>query len=244
MCNTGFGKHNWQSVGSIDRTITMGIVRILMYFLVAVACCACAAPAKDLFPPGDNAPVKQIYLVSHGWHAGIVLRRADIPAGLWPQNVNFPDAEFLEVGWGDKQYYQTPGAHVGIALRAVLWPTSSVLHIVGFNGAVKAYYSSSEIIEIKLSEPGFELLSRYIAASFARDESGQALPLGRGLYGNSRFYLSRESYHLFNTCNVWTARALRAASVPITPSFSITVEQLMAQAQTFGEVVRSKPTTP
>jgi len=222
----------------------MGIVRNLMHFFVVVACCACAAPVRDLFPPGDDASAKAIYLVSHGWHAGIVLRRADIPADLWPENVDFPYAEFLEVGWGDKQYYQTPDAHPGTTLRAALWPTSSVLHIVGFNGAVTAYYSSSEIIEIKLGEPGFELLSRYIAASFARDESGQALPLGRGLYGNSRFYLSRESYHLFNTCNVWTARALRAASVPITPSFSITVEQLMAQAQTFGEVVRSKPTTP
>jgi uncharacterized protein (TIGR02117 family) len=222
----------------------MSIVRILMRFFVVVACCACAAPVKDLFPPGDNESTKPIYLVSHGWHAGIVLRRADIPADLWPENVDFPYAEFLEVGWGDKQYYQTPDAHFGITLRAALWPTSSVLHIVGFSGAVTAYYSSSEIIEIKLGEPGFEHLSRYIAASFARDASGQALPLGRGLYGNSRFYLSHESYHLFNTCNVWTARALRAASVPITPSFSITVEQLMAQAQTFGEVVRSKQAAP
>ena len=119
-----------------------------------------------------------------------------------------------------------------------------MLHIVGFNGAVTAYYSSSEIIEIKLGEPGFERLSRYIAASFALDGSGQALPLGHGLYGNSRFYLSRESYHLLNTCNVWTARALRAAGLPVTPSSSITVEQLMAQAQTFGKVVRSKPATP
>ncbi len=221
----------------------MGIVRILMYLSVAVACCACAAPVKDLYPPGDNASTKAIYLVSHGWHAGIVFRRADIPGNLWPENVNFPYAEFLEVGWGDKQYYQTPDAHFGVTLRAALWPTPSVLHIVGFNGAVTAYYSSSEIIEIKLSEPGFELLSRYIAESFARNESGQALPLGHGLYGNSLFYQSRESYHLFNTCNVWTARALRAASVPITPSFSITVEQLMAQAQTFGELVQSKPAT-
>jgi uncharacterized protein (TIGR02117 family) len=222
----------------------MGIVRILMHFFLVVACCACAAPVKDLFPPGDNASTKPIYLVSHGWHAGIVLRRTDIPADRWPENVDFPYAEFLEVGWGDKQYYQTPDAHFGITLRAALWPTSSVLHIVGFSGAVTAYYSSSEIIEIKLGEPGFELLSRYIAASFARDEGGQARPLGRGLYGNSRFYLSRESYHLFNTCNVWTARALRAASVPITHSFSITVEQLMAQAQMFGEVVQSKPAAP
>ena len=174
----------------------------------------------------------------------MVLRRADIQADLWPENVDFPYAEFFEVGWGDKQYYQTPDAHFGIILRAALWPTPSVLHIVGFSGAVTAYFPLSEIIEFKLSEPGFELLSLYIAESFSRDETGQALSLGRGLYGNSRFYLSRESYHLFNTCNVWTARALSAAGVPITPPFSITVEQLMAQAQTFGEVVRSKPATP
>jgi uncharacterized protein (TIGR02117 family) len=222
----------------------MGIARILLHFFLVAACCACAAPVKGLFPLVDNASTKTIYLVSHGWHAGMVLRRADIPADLWPENVNFPYTEFLEVGWGDKQYYQTPDAHFGMTLRAALWPTSSVLHIVGFSGAVTAYYSSSEIIEIKLGEPGFERLSRYIAASFARDESGQALPLGRGLYGNSRFYLSHESYHLLNTCNAWTARALRAAGVPITPSFSITVDQLMAQAQTFGEVVQSKPAAP
>jgi uncharacterized protein (TIGR02117 family) len=222
----------------------MGIVRILMHLFVVVTFCACAAPVRDLFPPGDDASAKAIYLVSHGWHAGIVLRRADIPADLWPENAVFPYAEFIEVGWGDKQYYQTPDAHFGIALRALLWPTPSVLHIVGFNGAVTEYFPSSEIIEIKLGEPGFELLLHYIAASFMRDDSGQAQPIGPGLYGNSRFYLSRESYHLFNTCNVWTARALRAAGVPITPSFSITVEQLMAQAQNLGELVRSKPATP
>ncbi|MEH6825514.1 MAG: DUF2459 domain-containing protein [Motiliproteus sp.] len=222
----------------------MGIIRIFMHFLMAVACCACAAPVKNLFPPGDNASIKSIYLVSHGWHTGMVLRRADIPADIWPKNVDFPYAEFLEVGWGDKQYYQTPDAHFGITVRAALWPTSSVLHIVGFSGAVTAYFPLNDIIEIKLSEPGFERLSRHIASSFSRDETAQARPLGRGLYGNSRFYLSRESYHLFNTCNVWAARALRAAGVPITPYFSITVEQLMVQAQTFGEVVRSKPATP
>lgn len=221
-----------------------GIVRILIYILMVVACCSCAAPVKGLFPPDANAPTKSIYLVSHGWHAGIVLRSADIQAALWLKNAGFSDVEFLEVGWGDKQYYQTPDPHFGITLQAALWPTPSVLHIVGFNGAVTAYFPYSEIIELKLSESGFENLSGYISASFSRDEGGRLRPLGHGLYGNSRFYLSRETYHLFNTCNVWTARALRAAGIPITAPLSITVEQLMDQAQVFGEVVRSKPATP
>jgi len=230
--------------GSIARTFAMNIVRLLMPIFVAFICSACAASDKRLFPPIDNVATKTIYLLSHDWHAGIVLRRADMPNGIWPKDADFPSAEFIEVGWGDKQYYQTPDPHAGITLKAALWPTPSVLHLVGFSGAVTAYFPVSEIIEFKLSEPGFEQLLRYISASFARDDTGRLRPLGPGLYGDSRFYLSRETYHLFNTCNVWTAKALSAAGVPIATPLSITVEQLMTEVQPFGEVIQSKPVTP
>ena len=82
-------------------------------------------------------------------------------------------------------------------------------------------------------------LSGTIAASFATDETGNITSLGPGLYGNSRFYLSRETYHLFKTCNVWTARVLRAAGLPMTPAGAISVENLMSQARKFGMVVQS-----
>ena len=92
-----------------------------------------------------------------------------------------------------------------------------------------------------MSSADFEHLSRTIVASFARDEAGNAKSVGPGLYGNSRFYLSVETYHLFNTCNVWTAKALRAAGLPITPATVIWVESLMSQARMLGTVVQSGP---
>jgi uncharacterized protein (TIGR02117 family) len=190
---------------------------------------------------GASEPRKTIYLVSHGWHAGIVLQRAEIPDSVWPAPGDFSNAQYLEVGWGDMDFYQTPDPHMGLIIKAALLPTASVLHIVGFSGTVPAYFPFSEIIRIELSAAGFEHLARTIAASFARDEAGHAKSLGPGLYGNSRFYLSRESYHLFNTCNVWTARALRAAGLPITPARAITVESLMSQVRKFGMVVQSGP---
>ena len=182
-----------------------------------------------------------VYLVSHGWHAGIVLGRAEIPDNVWPAAGDLPDAQYLEVGWGDMDYYQTPDPHMGLIIKAALLPTASVLHIVAFSGPVQAYFPYSEIIRIELSSAGFEHLSRTIAASFATDEAGNITSLGHGLYGNSRFYLSRESYHLFNTCNVWTARVLRAAGLPITPATATRVESLMSQARNFGIVVQSGP---
>ena len=56
-----------------------------------------------------------------------------------------------------------------------------------------------------------------------------AAALGPGLYGDSRFYPAWESFHLFRTCNVWTAQALRAAGLPFRDS--ITMEGLMAQGR-------------
>jgi uncharacterized protein (TIGR02117 family) len=216
------------------------MIRIWILFL-AVSCCTCAAPVRETLAPSESEPRKTIYLVNHGWHAGIVLRRADIPDNIWPKLGNFPDMEYLEVGWGDMDYYQIPDSHLGFILKAALLPTASVLHIVGFNGHVPAYFPFSEIIRIELSSAGFELLSRTIASSFALDKAGNTTSPSPGLYGNSRFYLSRETYHLFNTCNVWTARALRTAGLPITPATATSVGNLMSQARKLGVVVQSEP---
>ena len=214
------------------------MIRIWL-LLLAVSSSACAVSVRETLAPVESEPRKTIYLVSHGRHAGIVLGRAEIPDNVWPAAGDFPDAQYLEVGWGDMDYYKTPDPHMGLIIKAALLPTASVLHIVAFSGPVQAYFPYSEIIRIELTSAGFEHLSRTIAASFATDEAGNITSLGHGLYGNSRFYLSRESYHLFNTCNVWTARALRAAGLPITPATATRVENLMSQVRNFGIVVQS-----
>lgn len=221
-------------------TAVMSRIRIWVLFLIA-SCGACTTTVREAPALGESEPRKTIYLVSHGWHAGIVLGRDEIPGNAWPAPGDFPDTQYLEVGWGDMDYYKTADPHIGFTIKAALLPTASVLHIVAFSGPVQAYFPYSEIIRIELSSAGFEHLSRAIAASFATDEAGNITSLGHGLYGNSRFYLSRESYHLFNTCNVWTARALRAAGLPVTPATATEVESLMSQARNFGIVVQSGP---
>ena len=223
--------------------IRVGSIHAFMV-LMSVLLVACAAPPKGLFPPDPHEPIRTIYLVSHGWHAGIVVRRADIPPGIWPQHNDFPEAEYLEVGWGDKDYYMTPQPHLGITLKAGLLPSASVLHIVGFRGTVTHFFPHSEVIRIDLSGAGFERLCANLASSYAENEAGHSQPLGPSLYGDGQFYLSRETYHAFNTCNVWSARALRAAGCPITPAFTLTVDTLMARAAQLGTVIQARPVEP
>jgi uncharacterized protein (TIGR02117 family) len=215
----------------------MAMARVMVFFLL-IACGACTVPVRENPATQEEGPDVPIYLVSHGWHAGIVVRRADIPASTWPAHRDFSDAEYLEVGWGDKTFYQALNPHFGNAVAAALLPTASVLHIFGFRGAVAESFPYSEIIEIQLPTAGMQRLARHIEASHAKDDVGNPTPLGLKFSRNRRFYLSRETYHLFNTCNVWVARALRSAGVPIKPAQAITVGGLMSQARQTGEVIQ------
>ena len=212
-------------------------IRTLAYALVllaaAIAGCASAAPSQP--SPSDRT----IYVVSHGWHTGIVIRRGDVPAGLWPEIADFPNAEYLELGWGDRDYYIAPGFDLWLATKALLWPTASVLHVVGFSGSVAENFPLSDIVELRVSPENLERLVRSMHESHAREGEAPVAPIARGLYGDSRFYPSRERFHLFNTCNVWTSRALRAAGFPIRAATAGGVVRAAAQA---GRCVRCEAT--
>jgi len=224
---------------SVGVTLNSLQSRRLLLLTICVVLVDCAAAPGPKVPVQAFAPATRVYLVNHGWHVGVVVPRAKIPEGVWPQHRFFPDAEYLEVGWGDKRYYMTPDPPLGIMLSAALFPTPSVLHIVGFSGAVDSAFPQNEIIGIDLSEDGFRRLCRYIESSYASDGDGTGQFAGPGLYRESAFFLSRESYHAFNSCNVWTARALREAGCPIVPESTFTAEQLMSRVARFGSVVRT-----
>lgn len=55
------------------------------------------------------SPDISIHVVRHGWHAGIALPRAHVPPGVLAESAHFGKAEHLEIGWGDRDFYMTPG---------------------------------------------------------------------------------------------------------------------------------------
>lgn len=215
------------------KGVFTSILLFFLVFFILAAAPGCTGRQKRI-DGLDPALGNSIYLVGHHWHAGIVVRTADIPDGVWPQHQDFADAEYLEVGWGDADFYQIDELQVRLAMKALFLPTSSVLHIVGFNGPVENYFTGSEIIEFKISEENLKELSSFIEEGYAMDENGQPIMLGPGIYGNSRFYASTQSYHLFRTCNVWSASSLRAAGIPISSWFSFTVDELIGRAARYG----------
>jgi uncharacterized protein (TIGR02117 family) len=175
-----------------------------------------------------------VWIVDHGWHTGLVVRVDDIPDGLWPERADFPGARFLEVAWGDQDFYAAPEGTLGLALRAVFASKGSVLHVVGFSAPVARYFAASEVIEVTLSRPGFEALVRFIDAAHAREAGRRATRVAPGLYGDSGFYPAGGRYSLLTTCNTWIASALRAAGCPVTPLWAATPGGVLVQVRRLG----------
>lgn len=230
--------HYADSHAVADRRRTLPGVFAVLLLLAGLAACAATpiAPAASIEAPPAS---RTLHVVGHGWHTGIVLRAADVPADAWPARGDFPDAQYLEVGWGDRDYYPAADPGAWLALKAAFWPTPGVLHVVAFNGAVEGYFGAAEVIELSVSEKGLQKLIEHVRASHELDAAGRPIQLGPGLYGRSRFYASREHFHLFKTCNVWVAAALREAGLPLTPALTISAGSLMARLRAIGRVHRA-----
>jgi hypothetical protein len=172
----------------------------------------CAAPQPSCRP---------VFIVHSAWHAAIVLRKGDIASDRVPELADFPDAQFVEFSWGDKDYFPNPDAGVFAGLKAAFWSSGSVLHLVGLSSDWQAFYAGAEIIELRLLD--------FVAKTFSRPAPADRAQSHPGLFAHSYFYPATRRFSLLRTCNGWVAEALESAGLPIAPSYVITAGQLAEQ---------------
>ncbi len=200
-------------------------------FLSVLIAGGCSFSKDWRYLPDTIDDERPIYIVSHGWHTGIVIPGDQLGTELSFLNEYFPNRLYLEFGWGDKAFYQAKEITTGIALKAALWPSESVMHIVAVPEEPHRFFKQSQIVEVKLSAKGYSLLQSYLSRSFYRGSQGEVISGHKGLYGDSLFFQATDHFHLFNTCNSWTAKALDSAGVPISTFFTLTADSVMTQAE-------------
>ena len=204
---------------------------LLVALAAGLAVTACLGPVRDLYPPQPGDDRVAVHVVRHRWHTGLVVPRDQIPPEAWPEHGRFPTARFLELGWGDRAFYQSPDAGIRLALEASLASQGSVLHVAGLDRSPAEHFAHAEITPVVLSPRGAAALARFVSRAYARDAAGRPIDLGPGLYPDSRFYAATGRYSLVYTCNSWIADALRAAGCPITPAWALTAGNLMFQTR-------------
>ena len=209
----------------------LGIVLLLVVVMFAGAALWTARPSDPaLWPPRPGAPAIDIAVISNGYHAGLALRRAAIAdvasqrgyAALIAVTQRFGAFEWIEFGWGDREFYRsvpTPGdLSLRLALRALFLPgNTAVLHVVGFDGDPARVFPDDETLRVPLSAEGFERMLAALDATFVPPQGGALSDLGRGLYGTSLFYPARGRFSIVNVCNHWVDALLGTAGLPTAP---------------------------
>jgi uncharacterized protein (TIGR02117 family) len=236
------------------RRIGLGLAIAATLFVAAVIGTA-GWGDRDLWPPPAGAPATEVFVVSHGYHAGILVPRKSLTeqgsrrglSALGYVATRFAGYDQLEIGWGDEGFYRevpTPESlTVALALRALLRPGNpSVLQVVGINNGPRVMFPNSDLVRIDLGEAGFERLADKLDATFARGQDG-SLPeeLGPGLYGASLFFRATGAFHLFNVCNHWVAGLLAAAGVPTAPVLATLPFGLLLDLEWRSNLVRLPP---
>jgi uncharacterized protein (TIGR02117 family) len=214
------------------------LIRAAGYGLSAVALAiivlagATARPGDpSIWPPKPGELATEIFVVSHGYHAGVAIptaalaasarRSGDTALGLITER--FGGYPFIEFGWGEQDFYASVPAianlQLGLAARALFAPDNkSVLHVVGLPDTPRAVFVSADIVRVSLSEAGLSRLLAALNATFAlSQEPGGLQVLGRGLYGPSLFFRANGSFSIFSVCNHWVADLLSAGGLPVTP---------------------------
>ncbi|MFP4060461.1 MAG: DUF2459 domain-containing protein [Bacteroidales bacterium] len=172
-----------------------------------------------------------VYVVQEYWHTGIIIETEDVPVELWPEIERFGHNKRIDVGWGDRDFYQATGQPVGLAAKAIFWPTTSVIRLDGFNVPLKNYYGSdARMKEITMDEEKFHQLITFISKSFQRDENEEIIPGDKEGESNT-FFLGKRKYHLFRTCNTWVALAFKSAGYDIRHFFVLAAWQLFRQLE-------------
>ncbi len=190
---------------------------VLLLLIVWMA----AAPA--------SAGTRTVLAVNIGWHVGLAFAVEDLDPAAFPEIVDFPNARWIEVGWGDAKFYQDPDPDLATILAAALVPTPAVMHLVAMPAHPQQYLPAAEVMPVPLDSAAIERLIGYVSDSMDRGGGPRAEAIGPGLYPVSRFYPALGEFHLGRTCNTWVAEALAAAGLAIDPAGVSQAGTLMAR---------------
>ena len=180
------------------------------------------------------------YLIAADWHTEIALPIHAIHDPLRAVTPDFPNAQYLTFGWGERNYYMARAPTAGDAMSA-LFPGPAVLLVTALYHPPRDSRASAQVFEIPLSPAGLDRLSNYLWAAFDKSGDGTPRRLAAGPEPGSVFYAATGTYSATYTCNTWTAEGLRVGGLPVTPAGVVFASQVTDQLRSLGTRAAEAP---
>jgi hypothetical protein len=186
----------------------------------------CALPPPPPCPT-EAAAATEAWVVSHGWHLELAMRRHALDGPLARFAAAFPGADALAFGFGKYGFMLAgTGAFEEWLLGPI--PGPGVIQVTGLIVPPPEAYPG-RVLALSLPPGGREGMVRFLADSFAHDAEGRMLPAREEALMGSFFYRAARGYSLLYTCNRWAAEGLRAAGLPVRPEGALLAGEVLAQ---------------
>jgi uncharacterized protein (TIGR02117 family) len=210
---------------------------IVLFLILVFVLSACSTKPHAIKSTHINVPEPAVvYIVRHGWHTGFVMPANAIQARLPQLYYRFGNTPYIEFGWGDQAYYEADDVTLGLTIRAVFWPTESVIHAVAVTERPDIHFTNNPVDILCLDSKQYSLLLGFIESSFYRDSDGNIIKSKDGSDENSQYYKAEGDYYLGNTCNNWTAKGLKSAGLSISPASKTTAGSIMSYLSKHNKV--------
>lgn len=167
----------------------------------------------------DTKPEIKIFILTNGVHTDIVMptknRQIDWSQKIQFQNTKTADSSYhyIALGWGDKGFYlETPtwaDLKTSVAFKAATGLSTTAIHATYY----KQMKLGSDCKSMMISKEQYNRLITYITNSFQKDADGNFINIKTNAnYSNSdAFYEANGSYSIFQTCNSWANKGLKAS---------------------------------
>lgn len=180
---------------------------------------ACTTGQRHFTSLPQPLPSETVIVTLDTWHAMLAF---PIHSGSTSGN---GEPLYEEWGYAERDWYVEGEQGISGTFRALLWPTQGVVEVGRYPTiwAERTPNPPADVFVLQLEEEQVRQLRQFLKSSIASH-----MPVASS--GQSKFYPSVRSYHLFHTCHQYAARALEAAGLSLTPSLafhsSILGEQL------------------
>lgn len=197
---------------------------------------------NHLFSSDSTEKSNNVYLIKSRWHTGLIFKVDDIAINNIVALKLFRNFNYVDIGWGDRDFYQSPkDFDLYLAFKALFIPTESVVRIEGYNYGIEDIISYSDYcIKFQFNNNELTNLLKFVDSTFSRGDKNKLIITLKRAGGNIIFFKSKYSYHVFETCNKWVAKGFVAAGFDISPTWVITAENLFWEVKKYGKVIRWK----
>jgi uncharacterized protein DUF2459 len=188
---------------TIPRRALQAAAILSVLYLLTAWLGGCAQPIDGLWPPRPGERTHRIIVSIDTWHSMV---------GVWPEDQ--PDGKefsaLTEWGYAQKAYYLEGDNGCSGTLRALLIPSTSVVHVAraGRPWSERTPQPPARQWSFLLTEKGYRNLLEFLEAEKASSD-----PIVRG--AESQWYLGAHDYCALHHCHHWTAQALRCAGLPV-----------------------------